>query len=220
LDALLATPRDAIFRDAHTRNSLEDNLNNDDTDNDDQDFDDLASHYYSKENVGGRNSRNVRSTIGSMKNQDPKRPPSRQSLASAMTTPSTTTKRLQEQQQQQHLENEQTIISADLIALHKQALSSMLKMIKDEMVLVNSADTDRELFLNDYVTQVQGVHEKQLEWIATLREHLLKYRIIANATDAAAASSRKLQQQQQLAPGNNRKNTGGQDDDSFEDLRD
>ena len=85
-------------------------------------------------------------------------------------------------------------VASQLIAQHKTVMTTLLTMIKDEMTLVNQADSDRES-LGEYVKQLSEIHHEQLSYITSLRELLLSYRL---------SSPRR----------------GGEDDDSFEDLRD
>jgi kinesin family protein 2/24 len=82
-----------------------------------------------------------------------------------------------------------------LIAEHKSTMSTMLNMVKDEMVLVNQADADRES-LDDYINNLNKIHDEQISLFVNLREAILRYR---NASIAEGGIS---------------------DDDSIEDLRD
>lgn len=84
----------------------------------------------------------------------------------------------------------------ELISAHKSAMSTMLGMVKNEMTLVNKADADRES-LDDYITNLNMFHEKQVSLFINLREHILSYR-----------NARKATQTQDLS-----------DEDSIEDLR-
>jgi hypothetical protein len=76
-------------------------------------------------------------------------------------------------------------------------MSTMLGMVKNEMTLVNQADADRES-LDDYMANLNVIHEEQVSLFVDLREHILRYR-----------NARKVAQTQDLS-----------DDDSIEDLRD
>jgi kinesin family protein 2/24 len=67
----------------------------------------------------------------------------------------------------------------ELIAAHKSAMSTMLGMVKNEMTLVNQADADREN-LDDYIADLNSIHEEQVSLLVNLREHVLRYRA-ANA---------------------------------------
>jgi hypothetical protein len=85
-------------------------------------------------------------------------------------------------------------IAQKLIAEHKVEMTTMLSMVKDEMTIVNEADCDRA-GLRDYVSFVNTIHEQQLSIVASLREHILLYRM-------------------------SQAGEGVDTDDSFEDLRD
>jgi len=63
-----------------------------------------------------------------------------------------------------------------LILEHKDTMSTMLAMVKDKMMLVNSADANLE-GLQDYVLQLNSIHDHQLSMIASLWEHLLAYHL-------------------------------------------
>jgi kinesin family protein 2/24 len=84
-----------------------------------------------------------------------------------------------------------------LISEHKSSMNTMLGMVKNEMTLVNKADADRES-LDDYITNLNVIHEEQVSLFINLREHILRYRNAGKAT-----------QTQDLS-----------DDDSIDDLRD
>lgn len=92
-------------------------------------------------------------------------------------------------------------VAQELISSHKEAMSAMLAMVKDEMALVNQADSDREN-LDSYITKLNEIQEKQLFFIVTMREHLLQYHTANGGNEAAAALD------------------GHSDEESFEDLRD
>jgi kinesin family protein 2/24 len=69
----------------------------------------------------------------------------------------------------------------DLVETHKDVVSVMLEMVREEMMLVNAADTNRQsdggAVLDDsYIAQVQKIQEEQLAMITLLREQLSQYR--------------------------------------------
>jgi len=81
-----------------------------------------------------------------------------------------------------------------LIVEHRDAMTALLDMVKDEMTLVNETDAGRQDF-GSYVESLNAIHDSQLGMIEKLREHLL------------ALKKRQLSQEHH------------DDDDSFEDLR-
>jgi len=95
--------------------------------------------------------------------------------------------------------------AARLVASHREAMASMLDMVRDEMELVNGAEQDREQ-LDEYISAVKEIQEQQLSYIVTLRQQLLDYH------EAAAAENSAADQQADVSLGDS--------DDSFEDLRD
>jgi kinesin family protein 2/24 len=84
-----------------------------------------------------------------------------------------------------------------LISAHKSSMNTMLGMVKNEMTLVNKADADRES-LDDYITNLNLIHEEQVSLFINLREHILRYRNAGKSTQTQDVS----------------------DDDSIDDLRD
>jgi len=86
----------------------------------------------------------------------------------------------------------------ELVAAHRSILSSMLAMVKNEMVLVNKVDCDRD-GLDEYLSELEDIQSTHLDLITKLRGALNTY------VTAAESSPRD----EQFA-----------DDDSFEDLRD
>lgn len=87
----------------------------------------------------------------------------------------------------------------DMINSHKEAMTSMLDMLKDEMDIVNQVDCNHEGF-DEYINRVKDIQERQLVHIVTIREHLLQYHAARNSASLA--------------------NLHAASDDSFEDLRD
>ena len=61
-----------------------------------------------------------------------------------------------------------------LIETHRAVMADMLTMIKTEMNLVNTADSDRET-IAEYLGELEDAQEKQLQMIGQLREALLGY---------------------------------------------
>jgi kinesin family protein 2/24 len=55
-----------------------------------------------------------------------------------------------------------------LIAAHRSVMSTMLSMVKDEMILVNQVDADRE-GLDDYLVKLESIQKTQLDLISKLR---------------------------------------------------
>jgi hypothetical protein len=90
-------------------------------------------------------------------------------------------------------------IADELIAAHKDCMSVMLDMVKEEMDLVNDADSNRN-DLDGYLAKVLTLHDEQLAMVMLLREQLLQFRL---AQAERAGSDRRYLE-----------------DDSFEDLRD
>lgn len=56
-----------------------------------------------------------------------------------------------------------------LIAAHRSVMSTMLSMVKDEMILVNRVDADRD-GLNEYIHQLESIQRAQLDLISNLRD--------------------------------------------------
>lgn len=56
----------------------------------------------------------------------------------------------------------------DLIADHRSVMSKMLSMVKDEMILVNKVDADRD-GLDDYLIKLEAIQKTQLHLISKLR---------------------------------------------------
>jgi kinesin family protein 2/24 len=59
-------------------------------------------------------------------------------------------------------------VSEALIADHRNVMSTMMEMIRSEMILVNQVDADRRL-LDDYLTELQSIQTTQLGLISKLR---------------------------------------------------
>jgi kinesin family member 2/24 len=55
-----------------------------------------------------------------------------------------------------------------LIAAHRSVMSTMLSMVKDEMILVNRVDADRD-GLDDYLVNLESIQKTQLDLITKLR---------------------------------------------------
>ena len=68
----------------------------------------------------------------------------------------------------------QTVTSAKekageaLITAHRSVMSTMLSMVKDEMILVNKVDADRD-GLDDYLSKLESTQKTQLDLISKLR---------------------------------------------------
>ena len=99
----------------------------------------------------------------------------------------------------------------ELIATHKDAMTVMLDMVKEEMALVNQADADRE-GLDEYMGKMHSLQDEQLAMITLLREQLLQYRLLVQASPGVAAQSGSGMQEIVASTADG--------DDSFEDLRD
>lgn len=84
-----------------------------------------------------------------------------------------------------------------LLSAHKEAMSAMLSMVKDEMAIVNSADSGRD-GLDEYISQVMDIQERQLSYIVDLREKLIEFYVASGGVSAEPRHD---------------------SDDSFEDLR-
>jgi kinesin family protein 2/24 len=65
---------------------------------------------------------------------------------------------------------------SSLMFTHRTVMTQMLSMVKQEMLLVNCADTDREL-VDEYIIEIERMHEKQLSMINDLRSALLDYSV-------------------------------------------
>lgn len=89
----------------------------------------------------------------------------------------------------------------ELIADHRSIMSKMLSMVKDEMILVNKVDADRD-GLDDYLVKLESIQKTHLELISTLRGSLSNYVTVCEATNKANLVNAES------------------DDESFEDLRD
>ncbi len=63
---------------------------------------------------------------------------------------------------------------APLVSTHRSIMTEMLGMVKQEMILVNCTDADREL-IDDYLDELETIQDQQLAMIATLRESLVHY---------------------------------------------
>jgi len=87
-----------------------------------------------------------------------------------------------------------------LISTHRCVMTEMLKMVKEEMELVNSTDANRDK-LDTYLESLGRIHEKKVNLLSKLHEKLLSYRATIAHT------------QEMLIDNDD-------DDDSFEDLRD
>ena len=86
-----------------------------------------------------------------------------------------------------------------LVDCHKQAMTRMLEMLKEEMDLVNQVDSNHD-GLEEYIARVTEIQEEQLSYVVDMREQLLRYHEVRNAGSLEASNSPS--------------------DDSFEDLRD
>jgi kinesin family member 2/24 len=109
-----------------------------------------------------------------------------------------------------------TVIDA-LIATHQDSTEVMLDMVKEEMLIVNATDANRNSF-DQYVDKLLTIQNEQLAMIAILRERLLQCRLIQANIGSDQVAVRDA------TTTNNKHNHLGLDDldaeDSFEDLRD
>ena len=110
-------------------------------------------------------------------------------------------------------DHQEEIIVQELIATHKDAMTVMLEMVKEEMVLVNQADSDRE-GLDEYMSKIHTLQDEQLAMITLLREQLLQYRLAQASVGVAQSSPQRDMRAIIMA------NSTEEGDDSFEDLRD
>lgn len=60
-----------------------------------------------------------------------------------------------------------------LIATHKSILAKLLVMLQQDMALVNSADTNRNI--DEYLKELEALSDQQLSLLSTLRESLVRY---------------------------------------------
>ena len=65
----------------------------------------------------------------------------------------------------------------ELIATHKDAMAVFLDQMKEEMMLANQADSNREELMEGYMRKIVTIQDEQLAMITLLREHLLQYRL-------------------------------------------
>ena len=81
---------------------------------------------------------------------------------------------LKQKARSQGAKSAQTVISAKekageaLITAHRSVMSTMLSMVKNEMILVNKVDADRD-GLDDYLTKLESTQKMQLDLISKLR---------------------------------------------------
>eukprot|EP01082_Thalassiosira_pseudonana_P016048 g14226.t1 g14226 contig9:1430774-1432418(+) len=69
-----------------------------------------------------------------------------------------------------------------LIATHKSIMSQMLSMVKHEMTLVNATDANREN-MDEYLTELSSISDKQLDLLSTLQESLVSYHSSKSTND-------------------------------------
>eukprot|EP00978_Attheya_sp_CCMP212_P018911 scaffold52289_cov51-Attheya_sp.AAC.6 len=97
-----------------------------------------------------------------------------------------------------------------LIETHRTVMTGMLGIVKHEMTLVNTTDADRDK-IEDYLVDLETVHDEQLSMLSNLRESLLEY---YGSRDSARPRHSDI-------PHNRSADTSGVlSDGSFEDLRD
>ena len=81
---------------------------------------------------------------------------------------------LEQRAKNQSAKPAQTVTSAKekageaLITAHRSVMSTMLSMVKDEMILVNKVDADRD-GLDDYLSKLESTQKTQLDLISKLR---------------------------------------------------
>ena len=83
------------------------------------------------------------------------------------------TRRQQYQQQISEQKSKKEAV-APLISSHRSIMSEMLRMVKQEMTLVNCTDADRAL-IDEYLDELEEIQDRQLAMISTLRESLVEY---------------------------------------------
>eukprot|EP00523_Entomoneis_sp_CCMP467_P020264 CAMPEP_0168863604 /NCGR_PEP_ID=MMETSP0727-20121128/19034_1 /TAXON_ID=265536 /ORGANISM="Amphiprora sp., Strain CCMP467" /LENGTH=1102 /DNA_ID=CAMNT_0008918675 /DNA_START=25 /DNA_END=3333 /DNA_ORIENTATION=+ len=87
-----------------------------------------------------------------------------------------------------------------VILTHKDAMATLLDMVKEEMTMVNQQGNDKGM--DDYIASVNALHERQLGMFALLRERIQEYRCMRGTERSPTRASGHLS------------------DESFEDLRD
>jgi hypothetical protein len=90
--------------------------------------------------------------------------------------------------------------ASQLISCHKEAMTRMLEMLREEMDLVNSVDSDNG-GLDQYIARINELQEEQLSYIVSMREQLLRYHAARTSISLEPSEHDLLE-------------------DSFEDLRD
>lgn len=72
------------------------------------------------------------------------------------------------------------VASDEVVSAHKASMATLLDMVKDEMVLVNQADSDRD-GLDAYIAKLTDIQEKQLDILSALRAKVGRYRAVKEA---------------------------------------
>ena len=114
----------------------------------------------------------------------------------------------------------------DAILTHKEAMTTLLEMVNDEMALVNGT-TNGNLGAEDYVAAVNEIHVKQLDMFSSIRERIQEYRTLrkrdsllpsspkpVRGSVAAAATGQPI-----TANGSGEQTRISEDEGSIEDLR-
>jgi kinesin family protein 2/24 len=95
-----------------------------------------------------------------------------------------------------------------LVSTHRSVMTEMLGMVKQEMALVNKADSDRDT-IDEYMAELDILHQKQLSMIQSVEESLLDY-YESRGVSIGASEDHAADELGDLLS----------DDDSFDDLRD
>ena len=101
-----------------------------------------------------------------------------------------------------------------LISTHSESLPVMLAMIQEEMALSNDVVLDQD-GMEEYMSKVYALQDRQLAVITKLRERLLQYRLATAGSSTTTATTRPDEQKQQHIVS---LSAELENDDSFEDL--
>ena len=77
------------------------------------------------------------------------------------------------------------------MAAHRSVMSHMLGMVKNEMVLVNKVDADRDR-LDDYLAELEQIQSTQLDHISKLRDVSFVDRHFSTASHAFVTQSYQI----------------------------
>jgi len=72
--------------------------------------------------------------------------------------------------------------ACDLVSTHRDCMAEMLTMCKEEMILANNADGDRDN-IDFYLSELSQIHEGQCTMLATLHDKLTQFREMKTLVD-------------------------------------